>query len=100
MLAEAQQGFLEGEAFEQGQAEQLAGAFVLAGGALHVAVDEGLRLVVVVGGDERQGVGKGMLGAAQGGAEVGQCGHGLLAWSKAASCSGVASFWCWAFHSA
>jgi hypothetical protein len=46
------------QAFQQGQAQGLARTFVLPGGVFHAAVVERLRLVVVTGGDERQGIGE------------------------------------------
>lgn len=74
VLAEGQQGFLEAEAFEDGEAQGLAGTFVLPGRVAHAAVVEGARRVAVVLGDERQGVGEQVVFAAQTRAEVGQ-GH-------------------------
>ena len=100
VLAEGAQGLLQAEAFEQGQAEGLAGALVLSGGALHGAVAEGAGLVVVVFGDEGQGLGELELLVMQAGAEVLQAHQCCFPCAKAACCSAVASFWCWAFHSA
>ncbi|MNE88023.1 hypothetical protein D3C80_1852830 [compost metagenome] len=103
MFAEAAQGFFQAQAFEQGQAEGLAGAFILPGGILYRAIAEGARLVVIVLGDKGQGLGKGELVAMQVGAEVVQGAHALgplsLALVNAACCSALASFWYLLFHS-
>ncbi|MNG26022.1 hypothetical protein D3C84_1109480 [compost metagenome] len=100
VLAEGQQGFLQAETFQQGQAEGLAGAFVLPGGVLDVAVAEGALLVVVTPSDEVEGFGKDVLVAVQAGTEVVQVAHSLFALLKAACWLALASFWYLAFQSA
>ncbi|MCY1185946.1 hypothetical protein D9M73_267700 [compost metagenome] len=100
VLAEGQQGFFQAEAFQQGQADGLAGAFVLAGGVFHRTIGKGALLVVVAFGDEGQGLGEEELVAVQAGAEVVQVAHSLFALLKAACCSALASFWYLAFQSA
>src|SRR5689334_17281828 len=80
MLAESQQGFFIAQAFEQRQAQGLARTFVLPGRVFHASVVEGLRLIVVTGGDERQGVGEGVFAALEAGAQGVQITHWVFLW--------------------
>ncbi|MNC48422.1 hypothetical protein D3C75_975350 [compost metagenome] len=100
VFAEGQQRFLVAQPFKQGQAQGFARTFVLPCRILYAAVVEGLRLVAVVVGNERQGIGKYMLAAGQACAQGIQVSHEVFPFSNAACCSALASFWYWAFHSA
>src|SRR5471030_942315 len=80
VFAKRQQRFFIAQAFQQRQTEGLARAFVLPGSVFHAAIAEGLRLIVVVGGNERQGVGESVFAALEAGAQGVQVTHGFFLW--------------------
>lgn len=72
VFVEGQQGFFEVEVFEDGEVQGFVGIFVLFGWVVYVVVVEGVWCVVVVFGDECQGVGEQVVFVVQMCVEVGQ----------------------------